>query len=216
MPAERKPHDNATTPRLRPRGHVGCFRRRAGGGGSQRQWRHRPDDGPDHARVLDPVARGRRDSDHLRVQGHTRGGRGASPRALYRFRDWRHGARLRWRLHPDPLRRDLMAAPEDESVLWDALSVGATRPAVIRGLNVPFWFVLPIIGLPMVIVAVTRNPIWLLLIIALTALGRWVVSRDHNRPRVLYLALISGALFADRRRWGGDSVDPLGEGRHGE
>jgi type IV secretory pathway VirB3-like protein len=109
-----------------------------------------------------------------------------------------------------------MAAPSDESVPWDALSVGATRPAVIRGLNVPFWFVLPIIGLPMVIVAVTRNPIWLLLIIALTALGRWVVSRDHNRPRVLYLALISGALFADRRHWGGDSADPLGEVRHGD
>ena len=104
-----------------------------------------------------------------------------------------------------------MASRGDESVPWDALSVGATRPAIIKGLNVPFWFVLPIIGVPMVIVAVTRNPFWLLLILALTALGRWVVARDHNRPRVLFLALISGALFADRRRWGGDSVDPLGE-----
>ena len=109
-----------------------------------------------------------------------------------------------------------MAAPSDESVPWDALSVGATRPAVIRGLNVPFWFILPIIGLPMIIVSVTRNPFWLLMIVALTILGRWLVSRDHNRPRVLFLALISGAMFADRRRWGGDSVDPLGEVRHGE
>jgi type IV secretory pathway VirB3-like protein len=109
-----------------------------------------------------------------------------------------------------------MAIPGDESVPWDALSVGATRPAVIRGLNVPFWFVLPIIGIPMIIVSVTRNPFWLLLIFALTLLGRWVVSRDHNRPRVLYLALISGASFADRRHWGGDSVDPLGEVCHGD
>ena len=109
-----------------------------------------------------------------------------------------------------------MSAPENESVVWDPLSVGATRPAVIRGLNVPFWFVLPIVGLPMVIVSITRNPFWLLMIVALTGLGRWLVSRDHNRPRVLYLALISGAMFADRRRWGGDSADPLGEVCHGD
>ena len=101
----------------------------------------------------------------------------------------------------------------DESVPWDALSVGATRPAVIKGLNVPFWFVLWIIGIPMVVVAATRNPLWLALIPALTALGRWIVSSDHNRPRVLFLALISGSMFADRRRWGGDSVDPLGSVR---
>lgn len=103
-----------------------------------------------------------------------------------------------------------------EAVPWDALSVGATRPAVIKGLNVPFWFVLPIVGLPMVFVSATGNPFWLLLIVVLTALGRWVVAADHNRPRVLYLALISGALFADRRRWGGVSVDPLGDVRHGD
>lgn len=105
-------------------------------------------------------------------------------------------------------------ASADEMV-WDALSVGATRPAVIRGLNVPFWFILPIIGLPMVIVSVTQNPFWLFLIIPLTAAGRWVVARDHNRPRVMFLTLISGAMFADRGRWGGYSVDPLGEARFG-
>ena len=103
----------------------------------------------------------------------------------------------------------------DEAVPWDGLSVGATRPAVIKGLNVPFWFVLPIVGLPMLIVSATQNPFWLLLIVVLTALGRWVVATDHNRPRVMRLALLSGALFADRRRWGGDTVDPLGGARHG-
>lgn len=97
-----------------------------------------------------------------------------------------------------------------ETVPWDALSVGATRPAVIKGLNVPFWFVLPIVGIPMVIASATQNPFWLLLILALTALGRWIVARDHNRPRVLFLALISGAMFGDRRRWGGVTFDPLG------
>ena len=101
-----------------------------------------------------------------------------------------------------------------ETVPWDALSVGATRPAVIKGLNVPFWFVLPIVGIPMVVASATQNPFWLLLILALTALGRWIVARDHNRPRVLFLALISGAMFGDRRRWGGVTFDPLGAVRH--
>ena len=107
-----------------------------------------------------------------------------------------------------------MPGLSDESVPWDALSVGATRPAVIKGLNVPFWFVLPIVGVPLVLVAATRNPFWLLLIIAMTMIGRWIVARDHNRLRVMYLAFISGALFADRQRWGGDSADPLGGMRH--
>ena len=75
---------------------------------------------------------------------------------------------------------------------------------------------MPIVGLPIVLTAVTRNPFWLPVIAVLTVLGRWLVCRDHNRPRVLYLALMSGAMFADRRRWGGDSVDPLGETRHGD
>ena len=106
-----------------------------------------------------------------------------------------------------------MQVQGSETVPWDGLSVGATRPAVIKGLNVPFWFVLPIVGLPMVLVSLTQNPFWLLLIVVLTALGRWIVATDHNRPRVMRLALLSGALFADRQRWGGDSVDPLGEVR---
>jgi len=97
-----------------------------------------------------------------------------------------------------------------EEIPWDALSVGATRPAVIKGLNVPFWFILPIAGIPILFVAITHNPFWLVMILPLTALGRWIVARDHNRPRVLYLALISGALFADKRAWNGDSSDPHG------
>lgn len=103
----------------------------------------------------------------------------------------------------------------DETVLWDSLSVGATRPAVLKGFNVPFWFILPIVGLPMILVGITGNPLWLVSIAVLTLLGRWLVARDHNRPRVMFLSLISGAMFADRQRWGGDSVDPLGEVRHG-
>ena len=97
-----------------------------------------------------------------------------------------------------------------EDVPWDVLSVGITRPAVIKGFNIPFWFILPITGVPALLVVVTSNPLWLMLMAPLTGFGRWLVSRDHNRPRVLLLALLSGSMFADRERWGGDSIDPLG------
>jgi type IV secretory pathway VirB3-like protein len=103
-----------------------------------------------------------------------------------------------------------MTARSNEDVPWDGLSVGATRPAVIKGFNIPFWFILPITGLPALVVVVTSNPLWLSLMLVLTALGRWMVATDHNRPRVLLLAMLSGSLFADRGRWGGDSTDPLG------
>ncbi len=106
-----------------------------------------------------------------------------------------------------------MLDPREESVSWDMLSVGATRPAVIKGLNVPFWFVLPIVGVPLVFVVLTRNPLWLGLIAGLTVFARWLVARDHNRPRILLLCFLSGAAFADRGAWGGDSVDPFDYGR---
>ena len=43
----------------------------------------------------------------------------------------------------------------------------------------------------------------------MTILARALVARDYNMPRVLLLWLLSGAAFADRRRWGGDSLDVL-------
>ena len=94
----------------------------------------------------------------------------------------------------------------------DVLSVGATRPAVIKGFNVPFPFLIPVVGFPLIFVSLTRNPFWFALIPALTLLARWLVARDHNRPRVLWLALISGGFLADHRSWGGDSTDPLHHG----
>lgn len=103
-----------------------------------------------------------------------------------------------------------MSLQSHDQVPWEPLSVGATKPAIIKSLGVPFWFVLPVMFIPLGFVAATWNPFWLVLIPALAALGRWFVARDHNRPRVLFLALISGSLYADRARWGGDSADPHG------
>lgn len=103
-----------------------------------------------------------------------------------------------------------MTLRRGEDMPWDGLSVGATRPAVIKAFGIPFWFILPIVGLPLVLVVLTSNPFWLVLILGLTALGRWLVATDHNRPRVLLLAILSGAMFGDRSRWGGVTTDPLG------
>lgn len=101
-----------------------------------------------------------------------------------------------------------------DDVSWDTLSVGATRPATIRSLNVPFLFILPIVGVPVVFVTLTGNPLWLGLMLPLTAVGRLMVARDHNRPRVLALAITSGAMFGDRAQWGGITTDPLGTRSH--
>ena len=95
------------------------------------------------------------------------------------------------------------------------LSVGATRPAGIRAFGVPFWFILPIMVPPLLLMTVTGNPFWMGLALPLTGLGRLLVARDHNRPRVLMLAMLSGAMFGDRARWGGVTTDPLGTRSHG-
>ena len=103
-----------------------------------------------------------------------------------------------------------MRNPDDLAADWDMLATGITRPAVIKGLNVPIWYTFPIVGLPILISIITWNPIWLAMMAPLTAIGRWIVANDHNRPWVKFLALFSRSMFADRRRWGGDSPDPHG------
>ena len=103
-----------------------------------------------------------------------------------------------------------MTQHRGEDLPWNGLSVGATRPATMKALGIPFWFVLPVVGLPLILTMLTFNPAWLALIAVLTAYARLLVARDHNRPRVLLLALLSGTAFGDRSRWGGVTTDPLG------
>jgi type IV secretory pathway VirB3-like protein len=100
-----------------------------------------------------------------------------------------------------------MAYIPEERIEWDALSVGATRPAMLKG--VPFAFIPFIFFGPVIVVFLSWNPAWLLLMIPLTILARALVARDYNMPRVLLLWMLSGAAFADRSEWGGDSPDVL-------
>ena len=86
----------------------------------------------------------------------------------------------------------------------------------MRMFGVPFWFILPILGLPLALIFITRNPFWIVLVFVLAYAGRSWVSGDHNAPRVLFLSVLSGATFADRSWRGSDSFDPLGPSVHAE
>lgn len=95
----------------------------------------------------------------------------------------------------------------------DPIAVGATRPSVVKGLDIPLGF-LPVALVPPFIVAwVTFNPFWLFAIAGMILVIRRVVKNDHNRPRVLWLRFMSGAMFAPRDAlWGGQTTDPLANG----
>lgn len=96
----------------------------------------------------------------------------------------------------------------DETMHCDTLSVGATRPAMLKG--IPFGFVPVIFFFAAGCVFLTRDPLWLLLMIPMALAVRALIARDHNMPRVLLLWLRSGSALADRSVWGGESHDPLG------
>lgn len=96
-----------------------------------------------------------------------------------------------------------MAAPKDEVIEADRIALAHTRPALPYGM--PFnWLVVTIFGPP--ILAIVTFNFWLILIAGpMVVFGRLMVANDHNRPRVLWLWLMSGAAIADRSAVGGDS-----------
>ena len=96
----------------------------------------------------------------------------------------------------------------DEPLHCDTLSVGATRPAMLKG--IPFGFIPVIFFSAAACVFMTRDPLWLLLMVPMALGVRALIAKDHNMPRVLLLWLRSGSALADRAVWGGESHDPLG------
>lgn len=106
-----------------------------------------------------------------------------------------------------------MPQPPVQEMKYDKIAVGATRPSVVKYFDIPMGF-LPVVMIPPLVIGwITFNPFWLLVgWPALVLICRRVVKNDHNRPRVLWLAFISGAMFAERAAWGGRTVDPLSNG----
>ena len=100
-----------------------------------------------------------------------------------------------------------------EEIPWEPLSVGNTRPAVFKALGIPFLMLIPVLFIPVILAAVTQNPFWLLLILVLAWAARTFMERDHNRPRRLWLSIVTGVFFGSRdpTRWGGHTADPHGK-----
>lgn len=109
-----------------------------------------------------------------------------------------------------------MANPDHARIPWHPLAVGATRPALVKGFLVPAPYLLGILVPPFIMMMITVNVAWLLLMLPLTRAMRDLAGRDHNHPRVLWLSFRSGALLARREApWHGDTRDPLQSARQG-
>lgn len=96
---------------------------------------------------------------------------------------------------------------------YDAVAAGATRPSVVKCFDIPLAFIPVVIAPPLVAAWVTFNPFWMPVgCYGLTLAVRRLFKKDHNRLRILWLSFLSGAMFADRSKRGGHTVDPLSNG----
>lgn len=77
---------------------------------------------------------------------------------------------------------------------------GMTRQTMLSGWNFPLTWLLPVIGLPTVIAFANRNVFWLLLIPFFTLLARRLADDRDNNPRLAWLSVVSGSVFATRER----------------
>jgi len=100
-----------------------------------------------------------------------------------------------------------MARPNDERIQQDQIALANTRPALVYGMPWP-WFVPTLFGPPILLV-LTVQPLCLILWVPLVLIGRAIVAKDANRPRIWWLSLTSGAALADRSALRGDSPPAL-------
>ena len=93
-----------------------------------------------------------------------------------------------------------------ERMQWDPLATSQTRPAMKVG--VPFWAFIAIFFGPALITIFTFSLLWMLTPPLLWLLIRAAYAGNTNRPYEWFMAVSSGAMFADWREWGGISDDP--------
>ena len=101
----------------------------------------------------------------------------------------------------------MAARPNDEVIKQDRIALANTRPVLPFGMPLP-WMVLTVFGPPIILIF-TIKPGWLLLWIPRAWIGGALVAPDHNRPRIYWLWLVSGAALADRSALHGDSPPAL-------
>ena len=85
------------------------------------------------------------------------------------------------------------------------IPVGATRPAVISGLNITYVWLIPVLAVPLLFIWVTRNIFWGALAFPMLSLARRS-NADPGLPRILVLWLISGSALASRSERGVEIV----------
>ena len=88
------------------------------------------------------------------------------------------------------------------------IPVGATRPAVISGLNITYIWLSPVLAVPLLFVWVTRNIFWGALALPMLSIAR-KSNADPGLPRILFLWLISGAALADHSERGTEVVSAV-------
>lgn len=96
-----------------------------------------------------------------------------------------------------------------ERLPTDKIAVADTRPTLAFGM--PIWWLFATIFGPAIIVIVTMftghpNPWFLITSVPMAVAGRAIVARDPNRPRVLYLWLMTGSAFAHRQAGKGEAL----------
>lgn len=97
----------------------------------------------------------------------------------------------------------MVTRPSDEVIQIDRIALANTRPVLPFGMPWP-WMIATALGPPLLML-ITFKPVLLSLWLPMVLVGRLVVARDHNMPRIWWLWLTSGAAFADRTALRGDS-----------
>lgn len=98
----------------------------------------------------------------------------------------------------------------NQDVGTNRVPVGATRPAVISGLGITYFWLLPVVGLPLLCIFVTRNIFWGALAMPILYWARRS-NADPGLPRILWLWAISGSFLARRSVRGVEIVSAMRE-----
>jgi type IV secretion system protein VirB3 len=98
---------------------------------------------------------------------------------------------------------------EDEELEWDALHVGATRPAMLWGTNIPLVVIVPTIVFCLEVEFMLGFQMAMLIDIPFAICMFAMVMHDYNAHRLWHIYLITKAKTLDDWHWGGVCVSPF-------
>jgi type IV secretory pathway VirB3-like protein len=74
--------------------------------------------------------------------------------------------------------------------------------------GVPYWLIFPVFFGPCIVLVITGNLFWFVMIPVLWYGARWAYGTNPNRPFEWILWVTSGSFFSDWHMWGGATRDP--------